>query len=263
MNDPKRLLDDSELSEDERHLLSAGAAMAPPSALGADVWAGLASKLPGAGPGGSTPQGTPGGSGADPNGVNAPLAAPHVGLSALLVKAAVALLAVGALVLAGRAWLHGEPAASAPPKPLLSAAPAGETSSTPLVEPAPVALSPDAPATPVLPSHASAPHSSKTAAHAPVTPSSTASDASEESRVVAAARDALRSGNSASALALLNQAQQRFGNGVLGQEREALFIEALAKSGQRSLARTRGEAFLKSYANSPYAARIRTLIGSN
>jgi outer membrane protein assembly factor BamD (BamD/ComL family) len=98
---------------------------------------------------------------------------------------------------------------------------------------------------------------------APVASSSFASDASEESRAVTAARDALRSGNTGGALSLLAQAQRRFGAGALGQEREALSIEALAKSGQHSAAHTRGELFLKNYAHSPYAARIRALIGSN
>jgi outer membrane protein assembly factor BamD (BamD/ComL family) len=81
--------------------------------------------------------------------------------------------------------------------------------------------------------------------------------------MVSAARDALRAGDSASALSLLAKAQQRFGAGVLGQEREALTVEGLARSGQQAAAQSRGRAFLKNYANSPYAARIRALIGAN
>ena len=80
---------------------------------------------------------------------------------------------------------------------------------------------------------------------------------------MADARNALRGGNSAGALTILSQAQQRFGSGVLGQEREALTIEALAKSGQSAAANARGQVFLKNYANSPYAARIRALIGAH
>ncbi len=265
MSDPQRLLDDAELSDDERRLLVAGAAMAPPSTLGADVWSSLASRLPGAGPGGGSPQGSPAGSGAAPNGA-APAAAPHVGVSALLVKAALAVLAVGALVLAGRALFQHESAPASPPEAPLTALPTPASPEPSAAAAAPPALAaPTSPeAAPALPSHAPLlPHSSKAAPRAPVTPSSSASDASEESRVVAAARDALHSGNTAAALSLLTSAQQRFGSGVLGQEREALTIEALAKSGQRGAARARGEAFLKSYANSPYAARIRSLIGSN
>lgn len=89
------------------------------------------------------------------------------------------------------------------------------------------------------------------------------SEATEESRMVTAARDALRAGDSASALSLLARAQQRFRAGVLGQEREALTVEGLAKSGQQAAAQVRGRAFLKNYANSPYSARIRALIGAN
>jgi hypothetical protein len=178
-----------------------------------------------------------------------------------------AVVTVGALVLGVRALLvHEEPAPVAP-KPVLAPPPAVQE-----VLPAPVEVAPpDVPAaisSGLPPPHAvSAVHSGKLAAlRTPVVASaqpSEPSDASEESRMVAAARDALRGGNSAGALSLLSQAQQRFGAGVLGQEREALTIEALSKSGQRAAAQARGQAFLKNYANSPYSARIRGIVGAN
>ena len=46
------------------------------------------------------------------------------------------------------------------------------------------------------------------------------------------------------------------------EESEALSIEGLAQSGQSGAARARAQAFLENYAHSPYAARIRTLIGA-
>lgn len=39
-------------------------------------------------------------------------------------------------------------------------------------------------------------------------------------------------------------------------------IEALAKSGQGAAARAHGQAFLKNYANSPYAARVQQIVGA-
>jgi hypothetical protein len=45
----------------------------------------------------------------------------------------------------------------------------------------------------------------------------------------------------------------------LGQEREALTIEALAKSGQSALARRRAEAFLRVHPSSPYVADVRRI----
>jgi outer membrane protein assembly factor BamD (BamD/ComL family) len=72
-----------------------------------------------------------------------------------------------------------------------------------------------------------------------------------------AARSALRSGNPGEALRLIQQIQGKFGAGLLGQEREALTIEALGRSGQREQARTRAEAFLRAFPSSPHAQDVR------
>src|SRR5262249_47654100 len=79
----------------------------------------------------------------------------------------------------------------------------------------------------------------------------------EESERVGEARDALRRGDAAAALAQLEQIRARFPAGVLGQEREALAIEALAKSGRRADAATRAAAFLQAYPSSPLAAKVQ------
>jgi hypothetical protein len=259
MSDPPRLLEGSseELSDSERRLLRAGIEAVPPSELGAQVWAGLSAKLPASGSTVGSPQGA-GGAG---------LQGAHLG--GLLLKAALAVVAVGALVLGARALLVNDQPAPAPPKLTFTVTPPAPHVSSAVAEIAAPEATPAAPSAP--PAHAAnAVRSSKlAAAHSPVVASSQPSEppepsnASEESRMVAAARDALRTGNSAGALSLLSQAQQRFGSGVLGQEREALTIEALSKSGQRAAAQTRGQAFLKNYANSPYSARIRALVGAN
>ncbi|HEY3666877.1 MAG TPA: hypothetical protein VGL19_12780 [Polyangiaceae bacterium] len=255
MSDPPRLLEETseEVSDSVRRLLVAGIEAAPPTELGAQVWAGLAPKLPSADGASGPTQSAAGGT--------------HAG--GLLFKAALAVVGLGAFVLGARALLSKGVSAPLQPKPAFSSAPPMAPAPSISADAVEVAQPPTSPApASVLPTHAAfVVHSGKLAlSHAPPVPASASSlpsDASEESRLVAAARDALRSGNSAGALALLGQAQQRFGAGVLGQEREALTIEALAKSGQRAVAQARGQAFLKSYANSPYAARIRAIVGTN
>ena len=79
----------------------------------------------------------------------------------------------------------------------------------------------------------------------------------EEADLVRQAREALRSGNGALALALLEQIRARIPGGVLTQEREALAIEALDRTGQRAAAATRAAAFLRAYPGSPHAAWVR------
>jgi hypothetical protein len=92
-------------------------------------------------------------------------------------------------------------------------------------------------------------------------PSQPATDgAREESRLVAGARRALRSGDSRAALDLLDRTTQKFPAGVLAQEREALAIEALVSSGRRDAARSRAAAFLQAFPSSPHAARVRALV---
>ena len=238
MTEPRRLLDEpSQLSDDELRVLTRELRIEPPSGLEADVWASLAARLPLAG---------------------APPAAPApLGRLALLSKATFVVLAIAGAGMLGRAALRSEPVpAPAPSIAVLSA----NVPTVPDVAP-PVAPVPEPVRAAALPSAAPRKrvHALASAASSSVAPPS---NALEESRLIASARSALRGGDSAGALSLLGEAQQRFPRGVLGQEREALTIEALAKSGQRASAKSRGEAFLKTYRDSPYAARIRTLIGS-
>ena len=83
----------------------------------------------------------------------------------------------------------------------------------------------------------------------------------EESQRLGEARDALRHGDAQGALARLDELRRRFPGGMLAQEREALAIEALARSGQGGEARSRAEAFKKAYPASPHAARVEALTG--
>ena len=260
MSDPLRLLEDaSELSDEERRLLLAGRAMAPPAALSSGLWAGLSAKLPHSAANAAGAQG----GGAAQGGLASGAAAQGSGLGLLIVKAVLVLGALTALGVGGRAWWRAhaaenvpravEPALEQAPRPTVSELPSPSALKLPTEPPLP-SVSP-----PNLATHApSSVHAPKSSTPAP----SASSDAREESRLVAAARDALHSGDSAGALNLLEQARQRFGTGVLGQEREALLIEALAKSGQGAAARAHGQAFLKSYANSPYVARVQQIVAA-
>jgi outer membrane protein assembly factor BamD (BamD/ComL family) len=78
----------------------------------------------------------------------------------------------------------------------------------------------------------------------------------EESRRLTEARDALRRGDAAGALSTLSELQRAVPGGILGQEREALAIEALAKSGRSSEAQARARAFLQANPTSPHATRV-------
>jgi hypothetical protein len=82
----------------------------------------------------------------------------------------------------------------------------------------------------------------------------------EESEMLGRARAALRGGDTGGAMRLLEQARTKFPEGVLGQEREALTIETLAKSGAREAASVRAAAFIKAHPQSPHAARLQPYV---
>jgi hypothetical protein len=100
-------------------------------------------------------------------------------------------------------------------------------------------------------STASAPNASRD-----VSPVESKSALREESLAVLEIRRTLRAGDANGALRLLEQARQHFPRGALSQEREALSIEALAKSGAHDAAARQADAFLRAHPKSPYAADV-------
>lgn len=90
--------------------------------------------------------------------------------------------------------------------------------------------------------------------------SAAVSQLKEESQAVLAARRALRAGDAATGLRILEKAQQRFGVGALSEEREALWIEALARSGDAARASKRAKAFLSSHPRSPHTADVQRYV---
>ncbi|HYP99463.1 MAG TPA: hypothetical protein VER96_12405 [Polyangiaceae bacterium] len=78
-----------------------------------------------------------------------------------------------------------------------------------------------------------------------------------ETRALRRARDELRAGRLSDALATLEASQRQFSVPELYQEREALLIELLYRTGQRSSAAQRAHAFLSRFPESPHAQQVR------
>ncbi len=269
MTDPLRWTDEGgDASEFERELLSEGQGMGLSVAQKQQAWAGiLLNTAPGAA--------VAAGAGATPSVAPGATQAAGWGLGSKLVGIAALLGAVG-----GGTWIflsNDPPRTNAPLQ-------ASNSSSVEAPVDVPVDGLVDGPSTPaVKPSQAQAEQvtlpiaQQQTAAETrepkekagapPNEPASSepkplseeqkrASRLREESLAVLEIRRTLRGGNPSRALSLLEQARQDFSAGVLGQEREALTIEALVGTGARTQAAMRAQAFLKNYPQSPFAADV-------
>jgi hypothetical protein len=76
------------------------------------------------------------------------------------------------------------------------------------------------------------------------------------------ARAALAAGDAPRALSLLDAYRASFPRASMTQEATVLRIEALARAGAAAAARRVGTAFLEAHPGTPYAARVRSLIGA-
>jgi hypothetical protein len=85
----------------------------------------------------------------------------------------------------------------------------------------------------------------------------------EEAALLRRARAELRSGALAAAFGTLEASREKFSAPELYQEREALLIELLHRSGQGERARERARAFLARFPESPHAAAVRAFAGSS
>lgn len=85
-------------------------------------------------------------------------------------------------------------------------------------------------------------------------------DINGEIAAISLARGALDKGNARAALAALDRYQQDYPHGALSPEATVLRIEALLLAGDRTRAKSLGEAFLKAHPKSPHAQRVRSLI---
>lgn len=181
------------------------------------------------------------------------------GLTATLIKgfSAVALLAAAGAGVYSVA--HGTPSpqpkqtppaqvAAAPvvAKPKAKAEPASEAEPLPEARELEAAPPVERPA-----SGARSPSAAAVAPAAPVTPETLA----EETRLLREADQALRAGNAARALSLLDEHQSRFPRGVLAPERRAERLLASCQLGHVDAKAAR--AYLASHPSSAFAARIR------
>lgn len=88
-------------------------------------------------------------------------------------------------------------------------------------------------------------------------PAPAPSTARDEVAVTTRARELIHAGEAGRALAELEAARVRFSGGVLVQERAALTVEALGRSGQHERAAALARAFLDSWPNSAHAGLVR------
>jgi hypothetical protein len=286
MNELKHWLDEaSEADEFERAILRAGLEADPPEAKQDQIWSGLVATLavaPLAAAAASTQ------AAAATSAQSAAAKAATAGVS----KAAAVWLAVGKGFLVGLAVyaaaagvseISNRPSApqaraSSAPRAM---APARVTSrnsepSSAASVPDPTPASEDAPSTPRASRRAGASASALTRGPqnlATNLPSAAAFDDSEqpssarlsqleaETRALRRARDELRASRLADAFATLEASRLQFSAPELYQEREALMIELLYRSGQVTAAELRAKAFLSRFPESPHAQQIRRFSG--
>jgi hypothetical protein len=278
---PKRWLEDDDASSAVRDVLRAGSAVDPPEGASREVWLALAAQIgaAGAAAAGASANATAGaGTGA---GAGATTGAASGGLIKAILIGAIS----GVVAVSGYSALEPvlSPPAPAPPtvvEPSLAPqkAPLGPRGATPVPSeqsssvpastgdaraPASGGAAPAVSTSPAPSSEAPAisPGASAGAdAPSPGSPEERASRLREENELLSQARGALRGGDPGRAMLLLEQARQKFPGGVLGQEREALTIEALAKGGAREAASVRAAAFIKAHPTSPHAARLQAFV---
>lgn len=143
-------------------------------------------------------------------------------------------------------------AAPATPEPAtVQAAEPSEETEPPQTE----AAEPPSKAPPALPKEAEAPTKEAEA------PKPAKASLTEELEHIEKARRALRGGDAALSLRLLNEHSRKFQKPLLSTEAKVLRIEALTASGQSSKAAGLGKQFLAKHPNGPYAKRVKSLIG--
>lgn len=82
----------------------------------------------------------------------------------------------------------------------------------------------------------------------------------DEPALIARAKDEL-AGAPAAALAKLAEAERRFGDSTLAEERRALAIRALVNMGEIGAARSRAHEFLDRYPSGPHSADVASMTG--
>jgi hypothetical protein len=104
------------------------------------------------------------------------------------------------------------------------------------------------------------PHAAATSQKALPTPAPSAASADELAELERI-RSELSGGDAASALRDLDSHDVKYNPTALADEATVLRVEALVALGQREKARALGDAFITRSPSSPYAKRVRSLIG--
>lgn len=214
------------------------------------VRARLALVVPGMGQGGT---GHGGGTG---NGAGAPHAGGSLGSGRWLAGLAKPVAIVTAFTAGGAGGfaLHAAITRPAPPTVVyvdrVVSAPA----------PVPLPSSPPAPAPSATPQPTAA--ATMSTSQTPPAPSG-ASQLAAERLLLDQARAALIAGEPDRAILSLEQHQHRFLNPLLGEERDAMRIEALAQAGRMDEARTRASAFRRTYPTSLFLSTVDSAVGTN
>ncbi|WP_437561551.1 hypothetical protein [Sorangium sp. So ce542] len=99
------------------------------------------------------------------------------------------------------------------------------------------------------------------AASSPRAPERNTSTLASELALLDTARRALRSGDPAAALALLDRHARDFADAQLADEAAAIRVEALASQGDRAGARAAARRFLEAHPGSPHADRVESAAG--
>jgi hypothetical protein len=189
----------------------------------------------------------PGGGGSPPTGHGPPPATPAAP-GGLLLKPLLVGAALGSVV---AAVIVTRPDPGAPPRP---AAPASFEAPAPSPRPegtaGPAAAAP--PAAPPAPS----------AAPAPTGPAAHDESLAAERRLLDGAYAALAAGRSAAAFDALEDHARTFPRGKLGEEREALWIRALARAGRSEEARERAAQFRATHPHSLLLPSIEETVGT-
>jgi hypothetical protein len=232
MTEPRRLIEETD-NEVEALLLRAGQAYRPPPSIRAGALAAL-------GVGGSSL-------------VLAKSATAAVSVWSLKGWIVAGLIVGGSTAGLGLAVSQQETATTVEPT-RMPVTPAEVRSEPPAVVPRPAAA-PEAAAPPEPAAEPATPAAPLPKAR-PAKPTLT-----EELAAVDAASSALRAGDGAGAMRMLDEYARRFPRGRLRLEASVLRIEALAKTGQRAEAARRAKAFLKRYPNSVLAPRLKRYAG--
>lgn len=253
MKDPVRMIDaGDDATAFERDLLRAGRGAKLSSEDRARIWTGLTAQL-------VLPVSPPSPGVGSTSAHVGTAVAPAAATASLIKGAVVAIVLAGAAAAGYRATRPVAPVAAAPAGTI---APASSNESVgvaaPVIDPqrAPGRAIDEATHEEIHEEIHEATHQAKREAtpHRPP-----ASRLAAEGQLVLEARGELRAGRAAAALARLEAARAEFADGALVQEREALTIEALQRTGRGDEARRRAEVFVRAYPSSPHAARVKQL----